>query len=189
MSSDAEFLRRVCLDLTGTLPPPERTREFLASRDPRKRDKLIEVLLNTPEYEDYWTYRFADLFRIAWFQIGMGLDWCEDYWEWIRENIKTNRPYNEVARERIAALGYSAPSRHFLPNGEVRYPQNKMAEETRVFLGRRFDCAQCHNHPFEAWSQDQFWGLAAFFGRMNLINGRGEEPGTVIFEGPDRSGS
>ncbi len=184
LSSDAEFLRRVCLDLTGTLPPPERTREFIASKDPQKREKLIETLLNTPEYDDYWTYRFADLFRIAWFQIGMGLGWCEDYWDWIRENVKTNRPYNEVARERIAALGYSAPSRHFLPNGEVRYPQNKMAEETRVFLGRRMDCAQCHNHPFEAWSQDQFWGMAAFFGRMNLINGRGEEPGTVIFEDP-----
>ena len=176
LSSDAEFLRRVCLDLTGTLPPPERTREFLASKDPQKREKqLIETLLNTPEYEDYWTYRFADLFRIAWFQIGMGLDWCEDYWEWIRENIKENRPYNQVARERIAALGYSAaPSRHFLPNGEVRYPQNKMAEETSVFLGRRMDCAQCNNHPFEAWRQDQFWGLAAFFGRTNLINGRGD---------------
>lgn len=184
LSSDEEFLRRVCLDLTGTLPPPERTREFLASKDPEKREKLIETLLNTPEYEDYWTYRFAELFRIAWFQIGMGLDWAEDYWYWIKENVRTNRPYDEVARERIAALGYSAASRHFLPNGEVRYPQNKMAEETRVFLGRRLDCAQCHNHPFEAWSQDQFWGMAAFFGRMNLINGRGEEPGTVIFEDP-----
>jgi len=184
LSSDSQFLRRVCLDLTGTLPPPERTREFLASRDPRKREKLIETLLNTPEYMDYWTYRFAGLYRVAWFQNGMGLDWSEAYWEWIRQNIKENRPYDRVARERIAAIGYSAPSRHFLPNGEVRYPQHKMAEEIRVFLGRRMDCAQCHNHPSEAWSQDQFWGLAAFFGRMNLINGRGEEPGTVIFEDP-----
>ena len=184
LSEDSEFLRRVSLDLTGTLPPPERTRQFLASKDPRKRDKLIETLLNTPEYVDYWTFRFADLFRIAWFQNGMGLDWAEAYWEWIRRNVSENRPYNEVARERIAAVGSSPSAWHFLPNGEVRYPQNKMAEEVRVFLGRRFDCAQCHNHPFEAWSQNQFWGLAAFFGRMSVINGRGEEPGTAIYEDP-----
>ncbi|MBM3803230.1 MAG: DUF1549 domain-containing protein [Acidimicrobiia bacterium] len=184
LSDDSEFLRRVSLDLTGTLPSPERTREFLASKDPLKRDKVIEALLNTPEYVDYWTFRFGDLFRVAWFQNGMGLEWAEAYWEWIRRNFRENRPYSEVARERIAAVGSSSAAWHFLPNGEVRYPQNKMAEEVRVFLGRRLDCAQCHNHPFEAWSQDQFWGLAAFFGRMSVINGRGEEPGTAIYEDP-----
>ena len=184
ISSDEEFLRRLCLDLTGTLPPPTRTREFLADPDPSKREKLIEVLLQTPEYVDYWTYRFAQLFRVALFQNGFNLRWTEAYWEWIRNQIRENTPYDRVARDRIAGIGYSPPSRHFLPHGEVRYPQNKMGEEVRVFMGRRLDCAQCHNHPFEAWSQDQFWGLAAFFGRMSLIGGRGEEPGTVIYEDP-----
>ena len=184
LSSDGEFLRRVCLDLTGTLPPPERTREFLADPDRGKREKLIEILLDTPEYVDYWTFRFAQLFRVALFQNGINLRWSEAYWEWIRTQIRTNTPYDRVARERIAAIGSSPASRHFLPNGEVRYPQNKMGEQVRVFMGRRLDCAECHNHPFEAWSQDQFWGLAAFFGRMNLIGGRGEEPGTVIYEDP-----
>lgn len=184
LSGDAEFLRRVCLDLTGTLPPPRRTREFLMSSDPDKREKLIDTLLRTPEFVDYWTYRLSQLFRVALFENGINLQWTEAYWEWIRGHVAGNTPYDQVARERIAAIGYSAPSRHFLPNGEVRYPQNKMAEEVRVFLGRRLDCAECHNHPFEAWSQDQFWGLAAFFGRMNLVGGRGEEVGTVIFEDP-----
>ena len=184
LSSDEEFLRRVCLDLTGTLPPPRRTREFLQSSDPSKREKLVDTLLQTPEFVDYWTYRFSQLFRVALFQNGINLQWTEGYWEWVRGHVAGNTPYDQVARERIAAVGYSAPSRHFLPNGEVRYPQNKMAEEFRVFMGRRLDCAECHNHPFEAWSQDQFWGLAAFFGRMNLVGGRGEEPGTVIFEDP-----
>ena len=184
LSGDAEFLRRVCLDLTGTLPPPRRTREFLQSTDPGKREKLVDTLLQTPEFVDYWTYRLSQLFRVALFENGINLQWTEAYWEWIRGHVAGNTPYDQVARERIAAIGYSAPSRHFLPNGEVRYPQNKMAEEVRVFLGRRLDCAECHNHPFEAWSQDQFWGLAAFFGRMNLVGGRGEEVGTVIFEDP-----
>lgn len=184
LSEDAEFLRRVCLDLTGTLPPPRRTREFLNSSDPGKREKLIDTLLRTPEFVDYWTYRLSQLFRVALFENGINLQWTEAYWEWIRGHVAGNTPYDQVARERIAAIGYSPPSRHFLPNGEVRYPQNKMAEEVRVFLGRRLDCAECHNHPFEAWSQDQFWGLAAFFGRMNLVGGRGEEVGTVIFEDP-----
>ncbi len=66
LASDEEFLRRVCLDLTGTLPPPGRVREFLTSRDPDKREELIDTLLETPEYVDYWTFRFSDLFRVLW---------------------------------------------------------------------------------------------------------------------------
>ena len=119
---------------------------------------MVDTLLQTPEFVDYWTYRFSQLFRVALFQNGINLQWTEGYWEWVRGHVASNTPYDQVARERIAAVGYSAPSRHFLPNGEVRYPQNKMAEEIRVFMGRRLDCAECHNHPFEAWSQDQFWG-------------------------------
>ena len=65
LSGDSEFLRRVCLDLTGTLPPPERVREFLASADPRKREKVIDALIASPEYVDYWTFRFADIFRVC----------------------------------------------------------------------------------------------------------------------------
>ena len=185
LSGASEFLRRVCLDLTGTLPPPVRVREFSASRDPRKREKLIDTLLNTPEYVDYWTFRFADLFRVAAQQNGFRPRWSQAYWEWIRDSIVQNKPYDQIARERIAALGYSGPSRHFLPNGDCRQPESKMAEQVRVFMGRRLDCAQCHNHPFESWTQNQFWEMTAFFGRMNVINGRGEEFGTVIYDDPD----
>jgi hypothetical protein len=166
LAGDSEFLRRVCLDLTGTLPPPERTREFIKSTDPRKREKVIDALIASPEFVDYWTFRFADLFRVAIFTNGLSPKWMEEYWEWIRNNIETNRPYDEVARERIAAEGYKPPSRHFLPYNVVGPPGEMMAEEVRVFMGRRLDCAQCHNHPYENWSQDQFWGMAAFFSRM-----------------------
>jgi hypothetical protein len=166
LSTDSEFLRRVCLDLTGTLPPPARTREFLAGRDPHKREKVIDALIGSPEFVDYWTFRFADLFRVSIFGNGLSPKWMEEYWEWIRNNIETNRPYDQVARERIAVEGYKPPSRHFLPYNQIGTPADAMAEEVRVFMGRRLDCAQCHNHPYENWSQDQFWGMAAFFSRM-----------------------
>ena len=176
-SSDVEFLRRVCLDVTGTLPPPERVRDFLASREPEKRDQLIEILLNSPEYVDYWTFRFADLFRVALYAAGFTPKSSHPYWEWIRDSIAQNKPYDQIARERIAAQGNSGPSRHF---NTFSPPQDMMAEEIRVFLGRRLDCAQCHDHPFEMWSQDQYWGMAAFFGRMAGVRLSTSGPGVLV---------
>jgi hypothetical protein len=166
LADDSEFLRRVCLDLTGTLPPPQRVRGFLGSTDPRKRENAIDALIASPEFVDYWTFRFADLFRVSIFGNGLSPKWMAEYWEWIRANVESNRPYDEVARERIAVEGYKPPSRHFLPYNQVGTPADAMAEEVRVFMGRRLDCAQCHNHPYENWSQDQFWGMASFFSRM-----------------------
>src|SRR5262249_29693861 len=115
LSSDAEFLRRVCLDLTGTLPPPARVREFLASRDPGKRSKLIETLIASPEFVDYWTFRFDDVFRVAVFSNGIVAKWSQMYGEWVRSSIETNKPYDQMARERLTAQGYDGPTRHYLP--------------------------------------------------------------------------
>ena len=183
LSSDKEFLRRVCLDLTGTLPPPQRVREFLASNDQQKRGKLIDILLASPEYVDYWTFRFADLFRANTYAQGDTKS-TERYWEWIRDSVASNKPYDEIARERIAAQGYDGPSRHYFGRGgEMPFAQDMMAEQVRVFLGRRLDCAQCHNHPFEAWSQDQFWGMAAFYGRVTRL-GQINGGYTVIIDDP-----
>jgi Protein of unknown function (DUF1553)/Protein of unknown function (DUF1549)/Bacterial Ig-like domain (group 2) len=182
LSSDTEFLRRVCLDLTGTLPPPDRVREFLSSRDPRKREKVIDILIASPEFVDYWTFRFSDLFRVAVFSNGIQPKWSEMYWEWIRDSIASNKPYDRIARERLVAQGYNGPSRHYLPYDVIAPPAETMAEEVRVFLGRRLDCAQCHNHPYENWSQNQFWGLAAFFDRQFKLGNTGLE--YVIFDHP-----
>lgn len=182
LSSDSEFLRRVCLDLTGTLPPPNRVREFLNSQHPQKREQLINTLLNSPEYVDFWTFRIGQLFRVAASATGSA-DHAYTYWRWVRQNISKNKSYKEIAFERLAAQGFEGASRHFLPYGEEALPEEIMPEEVRVFLGRRLDCAQCHNHPFEHWTQDQFWGLAAFFGLIS----RTEWPGfgaTVIFDDP-----
>lgn len=182
LSNDSEFLRRVCLDLTGTLPPPNRVREFLNSQHPQKRERLINTLLDSPEYVDFWTFRMGQLFRVAASATGSA-DHAYTYWRWVRQSISKNKSYKEIAFERLAAQGFEGPSRHFLPYGEEALPEEIMPEEVRVFLGRRLDCAQCHNHPFEHWTQDQFWGLAAFFGLIS----RTEWPGfgaAVIFDDP-----
>ena len=171
LSGDGEFLRRVCLDVVGTLPPPARVREFLASKDLQKRDRLIEILLNSPEYVDYWTFRFSDLFRVANYVTGGSPKDSQSYWEWIRSTVAENRPYDQTARERLEAQGAHGAARHYMPFGSVTLVQAAVAEEVKVFMGRRMDCAQCHNHPFENWSQEQFWGLAAFFGRMTSFGG------------------
>lgn len=181
LSSDSEFIRRICLDLTGILPPPQRVREFLASKDPKKREKLIETLLESPEYVDYWTFRFADLFRVGVSPAGINPKWSQSYWRWIRESIAANKPYDQIARERIAAQGYSAPSRHYLQYMVVPPAQDAMGEQMRVFMGRRLDCAQCHDHPYEQWSQNQFWGMAGFYGAMFKLGGN---PTSVIFDHP-----
>ena len=173
LSSDAEFLRRVCLDVTGTLPPPQRVREFLASRDPHKREKLIEILLDSPEYVDYWTFQFADFFRVMWSN-------ASSYRPWIRESIAQNKPYDQMARERVSAQGVDGPARHYFKRtGEVLLPEDTMIEDIRVFMGLRMDCAQCHNHPYEVWTQDQFWGMAAFYGRVSRVRDVG-----MIFDDP-----
>jgi hypothetical protein len=168
LSSDEEFLRRVCLDLAGTLPPIERVRQFAADRDPMKRDRVIEALLDSPEYVDYWSFRLEDLMR-ATFVTSNEKNMAKAYEDWVIDSVASNKPYDQMARERIAAQGYSAPARNFYNVQELSAPETVMPELVRVFMGRRIECAQCHNHPFEAWSQDQFWGLAAFFGGMTEL--------------------
>ena len=189
-SGDQQFLRRVCLDLTGTLPPPDRVREFLASDHPEKRDELIETLLNSPEFLDYWTFRFADLFRVGKSVQGF-TKYSRLYWEWIRDGIARNKPYDQMARERIAAQGYGGPALHYyLIGGDLPSPQDMMGEQVRVFLGRRLDCAQCHNHPYEPWSQNQFWGMTAFYGQLTRVGdiNTGTAPYNIIMDDPEGHG-
>ena len=179
LSSDQEFLRRVCLDLTGTLPPPRRVRDFLADKDPRKRDRLIETLLETSEYIDYWSFRFGDLMR-ATTSTAFTPEGTKAYQEWVTSSIATNKPYDQMARERIAAQGNSAPSRNFYYVGELTTPETLMPELIRLFMGRHIECAQCHNHPFDTWTQNQFWGLGAFFGGYTEVRNIKSGDGLII---------
>ena len=168
LSSDAEFLRRICLDLAGTLPPPERTREFLSSTDPNKRKQLIESLLQSPEYVDYWGFLFSDLMR-ATFVTSNDPVMTKAYEDWVVNSIAANKPYDQMAREKIAATGFSAPARNLQNVGETVPPEQLMAENVRIFWGQRLDCAQCHNHPFEIWTQNQFWGMTAYYGGLEEL--------------------
>ena len=168
IASDGEFLRRVCLDLTGTLPPPHRVREFLSSNDPNKRDKLIETLLGSPEYVDYWGFRFSDLMRVT-VTSGGGASKTKAYEDWVIASIVAKKSYDQMALERVAAQGYGAPAKNLFLFGEPIVPAKMMAEHVRVFLGRRLDCAQCHDHPYENWTQEQFWGLTAFYGGLTEL--------------------
>ncbi len=181
LSGDAEFLRRACLDITGRIPPPDRVTEFVKSKNPNKRAEAIDLLLESPEYADYWTFRLSDLFRVSIFPVGINPKWTQDYYEWIRDGVEKDRPYSELASERIAAQGYSPASRHYLPYLVIPPAENMMGEQMRVFMGRRLDCAQCHDHPYEEWTQDQFWGMTAFFGPMFKLGGN---PDSVIFDFP-----
>ncbi|MBM3774372.1 MAG: DUF1553 domain-containing protein, partial [Acidobacteria bacterium] len=162
LASDPEFLRRICLDLTGRLPPPARAREFLSNQDPQKRRKLVDTLLASPEYTEFWTFRFSDLFRVR-----GEYNWILPFWEWVRHNVATNKPYDQVAREAIGVQGYGGSAHLYMFGTNKPFaPEQILNETVRVFMGRRLDCAQCHNHPFDRWTQNQYWGLAAFFGRM-----------------------
>jgi hypothetical protein len=104
------------------------------------------------------------------------------YSQWLRESIAANKPYDQIARERVAAEGYDGPTRHFLPNTVIAPAADISSEQVRVFLGRRLDCAQCHNHPYENWTQNQFWGLAAFFNRVFILSNTLTD--SVIFDHP-----
>ena len=178
LSSDQEFLRRVCLDLTGTLPPAGRVKEFAASSDRKKRQKLVQLLLDSPEFLDYWTFRFGEIFRI---RSNGQPEHGYAYWRWLRGSLAGEKPYDQMVRERISAQGFEGATRHYPVDDPIA--ADLMAESVRAFMGRRLDCAQCHDHPFEDWSQNQFWGLAAFFGKLS----RTEWPGfgaAVMFDDP-----
>ena len=168
LSTDREFLRRVCLDLTGTLPPPERVREFVADKSPDKRDRVIENLLASPEYVDYWAFRLGDVMR-ANFGASNRNYMADSYQRWVTNSVAANKPYDVMARQRIASQGFSSTARNFYLTQDLQPSEILMPELVRLFFGRRIECAQCHNHPFETWSQDQFWGLAAFFGGLKEL--------------------
>jgi hypothetical protein len=175
LSSDKVFMRRVCLDLTGTLPPVVRLKEFLDDPDPDKRRKLIDILMETPEFEDYWTLRLAEYLRVG-NGSSLGANQPGTYAAWLSQGVRENRPYDQLARERIAAQGQGGPASFY--SFDMRIPL-MVAEDMRIFLGRRLDCAECHNHPSETWSQNQFWGLGAFYGRMTHMDF------SILFDDPD----
>ena len=168
LSSDYEFLRRVYLDTVGLLPTLDETKEFVESRDPGKREKLIDRLLARPEFAEVWATRFADLYRTG--LLDQGYKGGRLLYNWLRKSILEDKPYNQFATELLTASGQLKfnPTANFYYVTEFSEPENIATDISQVFLGVRLECARCHNHPWEKWTQDDFWGFAAFFGRMGI---------------------
>jgi hypothetical protein len=168
MCSDAEFLRRLYLDAIGTLPTPEEVRTFVADKSPDKRKKAIDKVLTRPEFVDWWALKWSDLLRVdrtAQQEKGM---WS--FHNWIRAQLRDNRPVDEFAREIVTAEGstFTEGPANFYKTG--RTAEDWSENTTQVFLGVRVQCARCHHHPFEKWTQEDYYGMAAFFARLGTKN-------------------
>lgn len=161
---DATFLRRASLDLTGTLPTPEAVRVFVVSSEPDKRSRLIDDLLARPEYVDFWSLRWSDLLRAH--RRTLGEKGLASFRGWLKDAVRENRPADAIVRELLTARG------NLYTSGPVAFyfvdqtPQDLAETTAQVFLGVRLQCARCHHHPFEKWSQENYFELAAFFARV-----------------------
>jgi Protein of unknown function (DUF1549)/Protein of unknown function (DUF1553) len=164
-ADDGMFLRRAFLDVLGTLPTAEEARAFLDDPSPAKRDRLIDGLLRRPEFSDFWAQKWSDLLRLE--EKALDRKGVRVFHQWVRDAIDKGKPLNEFARELIAARGstYQNPPANLYRS--LREPYARAEAVAQVFLGVRLQCAKCHNHPFERWTQDDYHQFAAFFGRIN----------------------
>jgi hypothetical protein len=162
---DATFMRRVSLDIAGRLPTLEETNRFLADTDSAKRDKLVDRLLASPGYADYFANKWSALLRNKRAKPGDApMNFA--FYDWIRENIRRNTPYNEFVRDILTATGEVAENPPVAWYHQVKEPQQELEDTAQLFLGMRMQCAQCHHHPFEKWSQNDYYSLAAFFSQV-----------------------
>ena len=175
-ADDATFLRRGRLDLTGRLPTPEEVESFLADRSADKRSALVDRLLRTDEFADYWAYRFAAVFRVR--ALPNEKEGAAALHGWLRDRLHKGTPFDIVARELLTAVGDShvVPPAYFARLSPDARGQAELVGE--AFLGVRLRCANCHNHPLDRWNQDDYHGLAAAFarldrGRVVKVMGRG----------------
>lgn len=171
LCSDDEFLRRVYLDVIGELPTPGESRAFLADPNPWKRGQLIDTLLERPEYAQFWALKWGDLLKLGNKRVTPA--GVHKFHHWLVSAVARNMPYDEFARELLTASGstFANPAANYY---RTATDTNECTETTsQVFLGVRIQCAKCHNHPFERWTQDNYYGIGAFFHRV------ARKPGTV----------
>lgn len=162
---DTVFLRRAYLDLTGLLPEPAKAQHFVQSDDPDKRARLIDELLDSSEFVDMQTLRWADLLRVD--EKTLDQKGVQAFHGWIRESFAKRKPLNQFAGEIVAARGstYEVPPTNFYR--ALRNPAARAESTAQVFLGIRLQCARCHNHPFDRWTQDDYYGWSNFFARID----------------------
>jgi hypothetical protein len=178
-ASDSGFLRRVHLDLTGLPPTPEVVRSFLADqRETRtKRDEIIDQLVGSPAFVDFWTNKWADLLQLN--RNFLGPEGATLLRDWIRNEVANNTPYDEFARKILTATGSNKETPAASYFKILRTPELTMENTTHLFLGTRFNCNKCHDHPFERWTQNQYYETAAYFAQTGQT---AVEAGVPLFE-------
>jgi hypothetical protein len=171
-SSDSEFVRRAYLDATGVLPKSAEVRAFLSDESPKKRDALIEQLLHRPEFVDYWAYKWSDLMLVSSKSLQPAAMWA--FYNWIHDNVAANTPWDEFARRVVTAQGST------IANGAANFfvlhdnPAELSENTSQAFLGMSINCAKCHNHPLEKWTNDQYYQMANLFARVRTKSGTGD---------------
>ena len=166
LCTDHEFIRRVMIDLCGTLPTPAEITAFVNDKDPQKRPKLVDKLLERPEYAYYFANKWADILKVKRVGDGRRAVGTFAFHDWLYEAISRDMPYDQFIRAVIAATGDEHSHPPSVWYKEITTPEMFVDDTAQIFLGLRLACANCHHHPFEKWSQDDYWGLAAFLGRV-----------------------
>ena len=163
---DSTFIRRVTLDANGRLPTAKEVREFLADQNPNKRAEWIDRLLDAPEYASYFALRWGSVLRNS--NLAGADQASYAFHNWLKDMLARNRPYDEFVRGIIAASGewQDAPAINWYWQSRDDQLHQVTADTAQVFLGQRLQCARCHHHPYEKWSQDDYYGLAGFFTRL-----------------------
>jgi len=188
LAGDADFIRRVSLDLIGVPPKPEEVRAFLAepaaddAARRAKRERLVDVLMARPEFVDHWALKWGDLLKSNRKYLGEKGVWA--FRNWIRQEVALNRPYDRFARELLTSTGssFSNPAASYYLT--AKEPEELMETTTQLFLGVRMMCAKCHDHPFEQWTQSDYYHLSAYFAKVGRKPGAKREE-SVIFEKSD----
>lgn len=181
LCGDEEFLRRASLDITGLLPTPDEHDRFLADADEHKRERKVDELLARKEFAQIWVMKWAELLQI---RSGQNVSYKSAlvYFDWLKSRLAQNVPLNEIARQLVSASGgtFENPAASYF---QFETDPLKLAEDTaQAFLGIRMQCAQCHNHPFDRWTMNDYRGFAGFFSQVRRK--KAEDPReTIVFNG------
>jgi len=174
---DSTFIRRSCIDIAGRLPTPQEAREFLSDSDPARRDKWIDKLLDGPDYADNFAAKWSALLRNKRTE-GTHKRGTYAFHAWIRDSLLANKPYDQFVREILVASGEMGLNPPVAWYRQVKEPTTQLEDTAQLFLGQRLQCAQCHHHPFEKWSQQDYYSFAAFFSQV--AKKPGMQPGEEI---------
>lgn len=167
LCDDSTFLRRVTIDIAGRLPTLEETKAFLKNKDTDRRNKLIDRLLASPDYADYFANKWSAVLRNK-RRAATDIPYTYAFHSWIRRAMQQNMPYDEFVRSVLTATGDVSSHPPVAWYREVKSPAARMEDTAQLFLGLRLACAKCHHHPFERWGQQDYYGFQAFFAQVDM---------------------